>query len=82
MDLPQAATNRNRTRGAGGSGGPKGGKSGMGQKMGESKHVFFLSKRKLIINRFRRYPRNNVLFSGFSFLAFLEYGFLILKEYY
>ena len=42
VDLPQAATNRNRTRGAGGSGGPKGGKSGMGQKMGESKHVFFL----------------------------------------
>ena len=41
MDLPQAATNRNRTRGAGGSGGPKGGKSGMGQKMGESKHGFF-----------------------------------------
>jgi len=33
VDLPQAATNRNRTRGAGGSGGPKGGKSGMGQKM-------------------------------------------------
>ena len=76
MDLPQAATNRNRTRGAGGSGGPKGGKSGMGQKMGESKqNSFFLKTLNLLLTDFVDIRVITCYFQVFHFLLFWSMDF-------